>query len=158
MRTYLIVNGGLDLPIDVFALTIRGGPTAGVKDLAGNWLDGDGNGTPGGDATIQFRVSDPNCGPDSDADGVGDTCDQCPNTISGIWVANDGCPPAFPPDLDRDGDVDGQDVALFQVCVTGATTGPLKPGCEAADFDHDADVDQADFGWLQRYFSGGGNG
>lgn len=29
---------------------------------------------------------------DGDADGIGDSCDACPATISGTLVGDDGCP------------------------------------------------------------------
>src|SRR5262249_51953055 len=56
---------------------------------------------------------------DSDHDGVGDACDQCPGTIGGAIVDSQGCPPAIAPDLDRDGDVDASDFGRLQVCLSG---------------------------------------
>lgn len=56
-------------------------------------------------------------------------------------------------DLDRDGDVDLQDAAIFGECLLGPAF-PVRPGCELADLDNDQDADQADFGLLQRCFSG----
>lgn len=56
---------------------------------------------------------------DSDGDGVGDACDQCPDSPPGSWVDRiRGCPTARA-DLDRDGDVDQDDFGLFQRCVSG---------------------------------------
>lgn len=94
---------------------------------------------------------------DEDSDGVGDACDQCPGTIPGSPVDATGCPPWVPPDLDRDGDVDMADFALFQDCASApSVTHVGSPLCQAADFDGDGDVDQADFALWQRCFSGEG--
>ena len=60
-----------------------------------------------------------------------------------------------PADFDMDGDVDLDDLAAFQACVSGpgvAYTGD----CAKADLDHNGDVDQNDFGLLQRCYSGAG--
>lgn len=62
--------------------------------------------------------------------------------------------PSPPGDFDGDRDVDAQDFATFQGCMTGPNAGPYSPGCEDADLDRDGDVDQADFGVFQRCFSG----
>jgi hypothetical protein len=71
-----------------------------------------------------------------------------------------GTPGLFVPgDFDGDGDVDGSDLEVFEVCATGP--GILGPpaGCAMADFaaadsDHDADVDQTDCAGFQRCYSG----
>ena len=70
-------------------------------------------------------------------------------------------------DLSCDGHVDADDLKVFLACVTGpdtAYTANHRPaGCTltadadgfiAADFDNDRDVDQADFGLLQRCYRG----
>lgn len=55
--------------------------------------------------------------------------------------------------LYADGDVDGDDLSEFMACVSGPAV--LWNGdCAEADFDHDGDVDQTDFGILQRCHSG----
>lgn len=54
-------------------------------------------------------------------------------------------------DLDRDGDVDGDDVALFQAGALGAALEPLDP---RTDLDGDGDGDQSDFGLLQANMTG----
>ena len=63
-------------------------------------------------------------------------------------------PDLIPPDLDDDGDVDADDLEMFDDCATGPSVMTVAPGCERADLDSDADVDQSDFGLLQRCFSG----
>ena len=63
---------------------------------------------------------------DGDGDGVTDACDVCSSTITGMTVDEDGCPPFILGDLDRDGDVDQMDFALFQVCTSGFGT-PADP-------------------------------
>ena len=57
-------------------------------------------------------------------------------------------------DLDGDLDVDADDLAVFQNCVTGAAMGPPSAACWQADLDKDGDVDQSDFGLLQRCLAG----
>ncbi|MBI4580125.1 MAG: PQQ-dependent sugar dehydrogenase, partial [Planctomycetes bacterium] len=91
--------------------------------------------------------------PDSDGDRVPDASDACPNTIPGVTVDAQGCPPLVPGDLDRDGDVDGQDVNRFIECASGPGM-PYEPGCELADLDTDTDADQSDFGGVQQCLSG----
>ncbi len=58
-------------------------------------------------------------------------------------------------DLDRDGDVDDGDVAIFRSCP-GRAAVPVTPECAAGDLDGDGDADLSDFGILQRCFSGSG--
>lgn len=60
---------------------------------------------------------------------------------------------ASPADFDRDGDVDGGDLTLFEACASGPGV-PQAAGCEAKDFDSDADVDQSDFAVFQRCYTG----
>ena len=48
-------------------------------------------------------------------------------------------------DADVDGDVDQDDFAVFQACITGAAGGIL-PGCACFDREPDTDVDQDDLG------------
>jgi len=74
-----------------------------------------------------------------------------------------------PADLDRDGDVDPDDLALFRGCGTSAhvlydphqlpSMCQLLPTNEEvlpSDFDQDGDVDHDDFGVFQRCYSGEG--
>jgi hypothetical protein len=49
--------------------------------------------------------------------------------------------------------VDHDDYLAFEACSSGPGVS-LTAGCEAKDFDHDTDVDQADFAIFQRCFSG----
>ncbi|HOB75539.1 MAG TPA: family 10 glycosylhydrolase [Phycisphaerae bacterium] len=90
---------------------------------------------------------------DADGDGKGDACDACPGTISGAPVDAQGCPPLVPGDFDRDGDVDADDFDLFQSCFAGPGV-PVESSCETKKLDADDDIDQDDFGIFQRCLSG----
>jgi hypothetical protein len=61
-----------------------------------------------------------------------------------------------PPDLDRDGDVDANDLIAFESCMSRAGV-PYTGDCGKADFDKDGDVDVDDFGRFQRCYSGENN-
>jgi hypothetical protein len=102
---------------------------------------------------------------DYDDDGVVSLVDQQ------TWLAayrewlNDPNAPPPPPivlptgytgDLDKDLDVDGDDVAAFIRCRGGPAVKMTDPACAPADLDGDGDVDQSDFGALQRCYSGVG--
>jgi hypothetical protein len=56
-------------------------------------------------------------------------------------------------DFDADGDVDADDLDLFETCASGPGITPAS-GCEGRDLDGDSDVDQSDLGLLQRCLSG----
>ncbi len=92
---------------------------------------------------------------DLDLDGVGDACDACPATIPGVPVDAAGCPPWIPPDIDRDGDVDGADFDEYLSCAFGpaAPHEYLEP-CWRSDFVGDGTVDLLDFALFQRCYSG----
>ncbi len=92
---------------------------------------------------------------DTDGDGVLDASDLCPNTIPDVTVDANGCPPVVPGDFDRDGDVDGGDLDVFELCASGpGIPHDDSPACQNADLDPDNDVDQADFSIFQRCLSG----
>jgi hypothetical protein len=81
---------------------------------------------------------------DGDADGVGDACDQCPATLTGLDVDESGCSAPVPGDFDRDGDVDHADFGHMQACLTGQGIPQDSPLCLDARLDGDLDVDQDD--------------
>ena len=62
--------------------------------------------------------------------------------------------PPFFGDADADHDVDIDDWAVVQSCITAPEGSPLSAGCELFDFDWDGDVDLDDFGVFQRLFGG----
>jgi hypothetical protein len=65
-----------------------------------------------------------------------------------------GTVPDVAGDLDRDGDIDLQDLNTLAGCALGPDVAQIAPACVQADLDHDGDVDQGDFGILQRCFAG----
>lgn len=69
------------------------------------------------------------------------------------WLVD---PAIHPCDFDLDEDVDADDWALFDGCMTAPGEAPATGLCETADLDRDGDVDQSDFGLFQRCFSGPG--
>ncbi len=58
--------------------------------------------------------------------------------------------------LNLDCDVDVGDLLLFEACASGPAV-LLASSCENRDFDGDNDADQADFGIIQRCYSGENN-
>jgi hypothetical protein len=81
---------------------------------------------------------------DSDGDEVGDACDSCPDTLSGLVVGTDGCPLPVPGDMDSDGDVDQEDFGAMQNCLTGPFNPQNDSACQKARLDEDSDVDTDD--------------
>lgn len=67
-------------------------------------------------------------------------------------VAVPPCSSFVPADFNEDCAVDGLDVDLFKSCATGPAT-PVSAGCANRDLDGDGDLDQSDFGRLQRCYS-----
>ncbi len=92
---------------------------------------------------------------DSDGDGIGDACDDCMDpdgdgfgTIG--WI-NSGCPEPEPDNCPLDYNPGQED-------TDGDGVGDACDGCPLVnsffDYDADCDVDQADFGMMQRCFTG----
>lgn len=71
-------------------------------------------------------------------------------------VVVDGTRGPVPPDFNDDGLVDGADLILWSSCVTGPEILLVDPTslCEDADVDADGDVDQTDYSYLQRCYTG----
>ncbi|MEP0844348.1 MAG: hypothetical protein HRF43_16740, partial [Phycisphaerae bacterium] len=62
------------------------------------------------------------------------------------------CPPTC--DFDGDGDVDLNDFAHLQACLTGPGQPVTDPNCLDARLDNDGDVDAADMNVLRACLSG----
>jgi hypothetical protein len=108
---------------------------------------------------FQINFHDPSLtfSPDGQRLVVTDTGNDGVSADGWIWVFDVSLPPASAPDFDTDFDVDGNDIIAFAACMQGPTIPVTTPyTCVSADFDHDGDVDLADFGYMQRCFSGSG--
>jgi photosystem II stability/assembly factor-like uncharacterized protein len=57
-------------------------------------------------------------------------------------------------DFDKDADVDLEDYAHWDDCMTGPDNGPIADGCEPFDSEPDDDVDLRDFAEFQVVFGG----
>jgi len=57
-------------------------------------------------------------------------------------------------DFDEDADVDLDDFAAFEGCLTGPAQSGLDSGCEVFDGNLDQDIDQTDFAAFQVAFTG----
>ncbi len=57
-------------------------------------------------------------------------------------------------DYQCDEDVDLDDFATWEACMTGPNSGPYLEGCEVFDFEYDGDVDLADVAQFQVTFEG----
>ncbi len=75
------------------------------------------------------------------------TCGTAPLVDMGAYEAG----ASIVGDFDGDGDVDIADALEFAACGSGPAV-PFTQGCRAEDLDHDGDVDQSDFGMLQRAY------
>ena len=64
------------------------------------------------------------------------------------------CPPRA--DIDGDADVDQDDFAVLQRCLSGTAMPQNDPACQAAKLDKDIDVDGADYALLEACLSGSG--
>lgn len=74
-------------------------------------------------------------------------------TIIRQVAAND---PYAQADFNRDFDVDMEDFAHLQGCMTGDGLGPAPTGCEGTDLDYDGDVDGADADKFRLCLTGAG--
>lgn len=80
-------------------------------------------------------------------------CRWAPGTCGAAPIVDMGAYEFMAGDYDRDGDVDADDLAAFQACVSGPMVG-FSGDCLGADLDRDGDVDNGDFGVFQRCFRG----
>ncbi|HOQ85397.1 MAG TPA: DUF2961 domain-containing protein [Phycisphaerae bacterium] len=70
------------------------------------------------------------------------------------FIVHDGTTAA--PDFDYDGDVDQEDFAFMQACLSGSYTAPVDLRCRTADLDGDEDIDSVDAGLFLNCLSGSG--
>ena len=103
---------GDGLPAGEYVLTVNG--TSSVRDLAGNTLDGDADGTPGGDYTTQFAVL-----PAPAANGPPDAEDDAYETDEDGGLSVDAQTGVLASDSDPDDD------PLTAALVSGASNGSL---------------------------------
>ncbi len=75
------------------------------------------------------------------------------NSADGNIVDNQWCREFVAPDVDQDCDVDTDDYATLEPCISGPNIEPTA-GCEGKNFDSENDVDLADIAVFQRCFSG----
>jgi hypothetical protein len=98
-------------------------------------------------------------GDDSDADGIADCFDNCPQAANGNQVDgdNDGVGDACDPilnagDLDGDGDIDLADFRLLGTCFGELVAS--EPSCDAFDIDGSGEIDLGDFATQRRNMNG----
>lgn len=164
---YHYSNGGGDCPsgctchqIWQLATTPSGEVQLHSYDPGPSWCDVPNDGDFDGDGLIDYEDPCPAgevaLGDDADADGVSDQCDACLNTIPGLKVDLRGCPPWFPGDSDRDGDIDLSDFANVAQCLnhSGPFYPPFYSSCSTPGADPDNDMDLKDVSAIQRCFSG----
>jgi len=86
---------------------------------------------------------------DEDGDDVGDACDECLGTPAGLPVLPNGCVAG---DCNLDSAVDLLDFAGFQACFD--PSGPASGACECYDINTDGVVDLTDYVSLEAVISG----
>ena len=77
-------------------------------------------------------------------------------TLSRAMADNLRFTPYAPGDFDHDGDVDQDDFAHLQACLSPSVLTPPPAGCDDARLDSDADVDMADLAIFKKCLSGPG--
>ncbi len=135
-------------------------PARGILDTDADGIpdDGDGSGVSLDHPCVngQTTACDDNCPfvpnldqADADHDGVGTVCDACPETGFAGYVNVQGCPLKAFGDFDGDVDVDQEDFARLQLCLSGPGIPQAAPACAPALLDADQDVDANDIARFQ---------
>lgn len=120
---------GTQLPEQSYRIMLRGTGTATVNDLSARPLFGRFDGT--------FPTGN----------------DDLPGDFQATFIVGH---PFAKADFDEDDDVDMEDFALFQLCLSGPGAEQSAPQCLRARFDDDSDVDHLDLHLFIRCMSGQG--
>jgi hypothetical protein len=147
-------NDGLVDFLDPGCSAFQGGTES---PSCGDGFDNDRDGTTDtADQQCARPSDDGECGSiDTDADGILDGCDNCVDTANAGQLDSDWdlIGNACDPDLDNDGDVDSDDLALFDAFYTDTVCDPHYDA--TADFDGDGEVGASDLALLTNYVSAG---
>ena len=138
----------------VASLLLGGSIAIGLGDFDVPWytIDGGGASSSGNGFEITGTVGQPDASAQAAMTGGNFTL------TGGFWAfAGPRCTTFAPVDFDHDCDVDLNDLAVFESCVSGPMVPrALTAACQAADLDGDNDVDERDFGLFQRCYRGSG--
>jgi len=149
-------SGVLDSEDDALIVSHMGGPL-GPSAIVPEGDDADGDGVATVDDVCPYLNDVEQL--DSDADGVGDRCDNCVSEPNGPLLPDAGgnsqldtdgdlIGNACDLDLDQDGDVDEQDRAFLEICFEM----PSVPACAALDVNGDGVIGAPDYVRFTFYF------
>ena len=114
-------------------------------DLTWHTIDGGGGGSStGGGFELAGTIGQPDAGPVMTGGKFA--------LLGGFWPGVAAA--SMPGDCDSDGDVDLDDFAEFEPCLTGPGGGLPEPDCSCFDFDYSGDIDLTDFAAFQQAFAG----
>ena len=129
------------LCVTAVAVAQRGG---GDFDLSWHTIDSGGGGSStGGGFELAGTIGQPDAGVMTGGEF---------ELAGGFWPG--AVAESMPGDCDSDGDVDLDDFAEFEACLTGPGGGLSEPACACFDFDYSGDIDLTDIAAFQLVFSG----